>query len=163
MEEKKQPKPIVTRETVDNILALDGKINEADEIELSLAKELMGMNKTTATNSLIASLLNADTRRTLNKRITNEKDVIEQLSDPFSAALLLAGMSKEERRSHWKLLSICNQPAAAEISGNDNGSFNSKWNNLSKESTALNELYARTKDDYSDKLNGITRILDIVK
>lgn len=160
---KKTVKPMVSRDVVDKILSLDDKINHTDSDSMNLLKELLGVNQQASISTVIAALLNTDTRKATEKKISEELDILETLDDPFRTALMISSMTKEARRAHWKLVASCEHDVAAEIAGNDTGAFNSKWNTINKEAPALNQLYSRTQDDYASKLDEAGRIIDITK
>lgn len=153
-------KTAVTGALVDTVVLLNNELKNAEDSTVSLLKALTGVHPTAANSALIAQLLSAAARARATKRIDGEHRIIDSLTDPFSAALTLAALTRDERREHWNTLLSCEKPAACDIAGNDNGAFPQSWKTVQKEATGLNDLYQRTKDDYLYRLDEAKRVID---
>ena len=149
----------ITRENVERILALNDVLEAADERTFGLVKALASLHYAASKANTIVALVDPNVRNAAMRALNDERDIINKLDDPFAIAITFASLTRDERKDHWNRVLACEKDVAAEISGNESGAFSQSWKDAAKESTVLNQLYTRTKDDYVQRLNDAEAVL----
>lgn len=149
----------ITRENVERILALNDVLEAADERTFGLVKALAGLHYAASKANTIVALIDPNIRNAAVRALNDERDIISKLDDPFAIAITFASLTRDERKEHWNRVLACEKDVAAEISGNESGAFSQSWKDAAKESTVLNQLYTRTKNDYVQRLNDAEAVL----
>lgn len=149
----------VNKETVERILALNDVLDAADERTFGLVKALAGLHYGTSKAGTIVALVDQNVRTAALRALNAERDIVGKLDDPFAIAIAFASLTRDERKEHWNRVLSCEKDTAADISGNESGVFSQNWKDAAKESTVLNQLYTRTKDDYIQRLNDAEAVL----
>ena len=158
-----RPSNQITREVVDRILTINDLLNSIDERTLGLLKAVSEIHPMASRSNVIAGLVSSGAKTVAEKNIANERDIIDNIDDPFAIALAFAALSRDERKEHWNRVLSCEQEAAAEVAQNDNGVFPQTWKDVRKESMNLNKLYSKVRDDYSARLNDVAEVLSNIK
>lgn len=149
----------VSKEIVERILALNDVLETADERTFGLVKALAGLHYAASKTNTIVALVDPNVRMAALRALNAERDIVGKLDDPFAIAIAFASLTRDERKEHWNRVLSCERDTAADIAGNESGVFAQTWKDAAKESTVLNQLYTRTKDDYIQRLNDAEAVL----
>lgn len=149
----------VTPELVDAIVSSYQRISALDEGELGLLRLLLKQNENIGVSKIVAEFVSAESKKELEKSIDSEIRLIDSLDEPFKAALLLAGLTREERMGHWLNVAMVEPDKAREIAGTDNGRWPRDWRDAMKESQGVYRIYSETKDSYKSHLEHIRGLI----
>ena len=145
----------ITPELVLSILNADKILGQFSNEDTDLLKLLSGDPTSVSYHRMIATVVSKEGKATILKNIESERTILNSLNNPFDAALVIAGLEREERLEHWLRASAIGIDEAKEIAGTDNGRWPREWRDAQKESQGLYTLYTRIKDSYIGHLQHI--------
>lgn len=170
VKEAKQAKdddtPRLNKETVGAIIELDNMLgNDEDGGTLTFVRFALGLSQNSTRRVVILELLKKGRKAELAHFLTTQINLLNDLSDPFKAALTISLMPDNTRRRVWDLLTLM----YPEEVGNALGGKQTKngirlaGDTQAQITTLYKAFIAAQNLNYGDKLMEISSKLEVIK
>lgn len=158
--------PRLNKETVGAIIELDNMLgNDEDSGTLTFVRFALGLSQNSTRRVVILELLKKGRKAELAHFLTTQLNLLNDLSDPFKAALTISLMPDNTRRRVWDLLTLM----YPEEVGNALGGKQTKngirlAGDAQAQITTLYKAFVVAQNlDYGDKLMEISSKLEVIK
>lgn len=157
--------PRLTKETVGAIIELDNLFGNEDDETLTVVRFALGLAQNAARRVVILELLKKGRKAELAHFLTTQLNLLNDLADPFKAALTISLMTDNTRHKVWDLLTLM----YPEEVGNALGGKQTKngirlAGDTQAQITTLYKAFAVAQNlNYGDKLMEISSRLETIK